>query len=372
MADKIDYYDILGITRDADAQEIKRAYRKLARDLHPDVNPDPKVEDQFKMVTAAYEVLSDPEKRRLYDNGVDPLSGSGQSAGFDPFDLMENFFGNSGPRGPMPRSQRGQDALVRIEVDLEEVVFGSDREITIETAIACGVCEGQGNAPGTDIITCTMCKGRGEVQMVQRSFLGQVMTTRACPQCRGFGNIIQNPCHECSGDGRVRTKRTVAFRVPPGVETGTRIQLAGEGEIGPGAGPAGDLYIEVQEKAHPIFHRKGDDLHCTLPVPMTAAALGVTVPLETLDGEQIVEIEPGTQSGSQRILKDQGVPHLRGQGRGDLIVHFDVLTPTSLDAGQRALVEQLAAIRDEEKITVNPVEQEPTFFGRIRDAFSGR
>jgi molecular chaperone DnaJ len=372
MAAQIDYYEILGVARDADAQEIKRAYRKMARELHPDVNPDPEVQDKFKMVTAAYEVLSDPQKRKLYDGGVDPLSGGGPSAGFDPFDLMETFFGTSGPRGPRPRSQRGQDALVRIEVELAEVLFGSERDITIETAIACGVCEGAGNAPNTEIITCTMCKGRGEVQMVQRSFLGQVMTTRACPQCRGFGNQIPNPCHECSGDGRVRTRRTVAFRVPPGVDSGTRIQLTGEGEVGPGAGPAGDLYIEILEKAHPVFQRDRDDLHCTLRVPMTAAALGISIPLETLDGEQVVVVDPGTQSGSQRTMPGLGVPHLRAQGRGNLVVEIEVLTPTDLNGEQKQLMEQLSQLRGEEEITVNPVEHNSGFFGRLKDAFAGR
>lgn len=372
MARNVDYYAILGVARNAEPQEIKRAYRKLARDLHPDLNPDPEVHERFKTVTAAYEVLSDPEKRRLYDSGIDPLSSSGGAGNFDPFDLMEAFFGQGASRGPRPRRQRGQDALVRIQVELDEVVFGSEREITIETAIACAMCEGEGTAPNTEVITCTMCKGRGEMQMVQRSFLGQVMTTRACPQCRGFGTQIPHPCHECSGDGRVRTRRTVAFRVPAGVESGTRIQLSGQGEVGPGAGPAGDLYVEVQEKPHPIFRREGDNLHCTLRVPMTAAALGTDIQLQTLDGEETITVSPGTQSGSQYTVHGCGVPHLRSQGRGDLQVHVEVLTPTSLDAGQRALLEQLAALRGEEKVDVNPVEHQATFFGRIKDAFTGR
>jgi molecular chaperone DnaJ len=372
MAPTKDYYATLGVGRGADPQQIKRAYRKLARELHPDLNPDPGTQERFKDVTAAYEVLSDPEKRRMYDSGIDPLNGGGPSAGFDFSDIMDAFFGQSGPRGPRSRRQRGQDALVRVQVELDEVVFGSDREITLETAVACSACEGAGTAEGTDVIGCTMCNGRGEIQQVQRSFLGQVMTTRACPQCRGYGTLIPNPCPECSGDGRVRTRRTLGFRIPPGVETGTRIQLSGEGEVGAGAGPPGDLYIEIVEKQHPVFKRQGDELLCTVSVPMTAAALGAEVPLETLDGEEIVRISPGTQSGYQYSIRGRGVPHLRGTGRGGLTVHVDVQTPTSLDHEQRELLEQLAALRGEEKPQGTPVEHHSGIFTRIKDAFSGK
>jgi len=376
MATSKDYYATLGVARNADPQEIKRSYRKLARELHPDLNPDPVTQEKFKDVTAAYEVLSDPEKRRMYDSGVDPLNGGGPSAGFDFSDIMDAFFGGGagggGARGPRPRRQRGQDALVRVQVELDEVVFGSEREITLETAVACDTCEGAGTARDTEVVTCTMCRGRGETQQVQRSFLGQVMTTRACPQCRGFGTLIPHPCPECSGDGRVRTRRTLSFRIPPGVETGTRIQMAGEGEVGAGAGPAGDLYLEILEKRHPVFQRHGDDLHCTLSVPMTAAALGAELPLETLDGEENVDIAPGTQSGYEFLIRERGVPHLRGGGRGSLTVHVDVQTPTNLDTQQQELLEQLAALRGEEKPQGTPVEQQHTFFGRIKDAFSGK
>lgn len=375
MPPRNDYYDVLGVARDADAQEIKRAYRKLARELHPDLNPDPVTQEKFKDVTVAYEVLSDPEKRRMYDNGIDPMaSGAGHPGGnFDFSDLMDAFFGPSSPRGPRPRMQRGQDALIRIQVDLDEVMFGSEREVTIDTAIACSACEGAGTAAGTEVVTCAMCKGRGEIQSVQRSFLGQVMTTRACPQCRGFGTTIPHPCPECSGDGRVRTRRTVGFRVPPGVETGTRIQLSGEGEVGMGAGPAGDLYVEIVEKPHPVFQRQGDDLHCTISLPMTAAALGAEIPLETLDGQELITVAPGTQSGWEHVLRDRGVPRLRGTGRGSLTVHLQVSTPTDLDTQQRELLRQLAELRDEEKPSATPVAQQSGgFFSRIKDAFAGK
>ncbi len=374
MPPRNDYYAVLGVAPEADAQEIKRAYRKMARELHPDLNPDPVTQERFKDVTVAYEVLSDPEKRRMYDNGVDPMaSGPGGSAGnFDFSDLMDAFFGPSAPRGPRPRQQRGQDALIRIQVELDEVMFGSEREVTIDTAVACSACEGAGTAPDTEVIGCTMCKGRGEIQSVQRSFLGQVMTTRVCPQCRGFGSVVPHPCPECSGDGRVRTRRTVGFRVPPGVETGTRIQLAGEGEVGTGAGPAGDLYVEIVEKPHAVFHRQGDDLHCTIALPMTAAALGAEIPLDTLDGQELIQVPPGTQPGEEHVLRDRGVPRLRGSGRGKLTVHLQVQTPTGLDSAQRELLTSLAGLRGEEKPSATPMPQTTGFFGRIKDAFAGK
>ncbi|MEI2716158.1 MAG: molecular chaperone DnaJ [Candidatus Nanopelagicales bacterium] len=372
MPPRNDYYDILGVSREADPGEIKRAYRRLARELHPDLNPDPVTQERFKDVTVAYEVLSDPDKRRLYDSGVDPMAANAAGGPFDFGDLMDAFFGPSAPRGPRPRRQRGQDALIRISVELDEVMFGSEREVTIDTAIACTACAGAGTAPDTEVVGCTMCKGRGEIQSVQRSFLGQVMTTRVCPQCRGFGTVIPHPCPECSGDGRIRTRRTVGFRVPPGVETGTRIQLSGEGEVGAGAGPAGDLYVEIVEKPHPLFQRNGDDLHCTLSVPMTAAALGTEISLTTLDGEELIKVAPGTQSGTENIIRDQGVPRLRGTGRGSLTVHLQVQTPTGVDSAQRALLEQLADLRGEDNPQGTPIAQTGGFFSRIKDAFAGK
>ncbi len=371
-----DYYAVLGVARDATPQEIKRAYRRLARELHPDVNPDNATQERFKSVAAAYEVLGDAEKRRMYDRGVDPrASTQGPGAGpFDFSDLMDAFFGQSGggQAGPPSRTQRGQDALIRLQLELHEVVFGSEREITIDTAIVCEACTGLGTAEHTDVETCTMCKGRGEIQSVQRSFLGQVMTSRVCPQCRGFGTVIPHPCPECSGDGRVRTRRSLTVKIPAGVETGTRIQLSGQGEVGPGGGPQGDLYVEIVEKPHPVFTRQGDDLHCTVSLPMTAAALGIEIPLETLDGEEKVEVPQGTQSGYEHVLGSHGVPHLRGQGRGTLTVHVEVETPRELTQPQRDLLEQLAALRDEENPTGKPVEQQSGLFTRLKDAFSGK
>ena len=349
-----DYYGDLGVAPGATDDELKKAYRKLARQLHPDVNPDPEAQERFKRVTAAYEVLSDPQKRQIVDLGGDPLSNGPGSAG-NPFtggfgglgDIMDAFFGG-GSRGPRSRVRQGSDALLRIECDLSETMFGAERELSLETAVVCSTCTGQGTAAGTHPSMCQTCQGRGEVQQVQRSFLGQVMTTRACPRCSGLGSVIEHPCGECGGDGRVRARRTLTVKVPAGVEHGMRIRLTGEGEVGPGGGPAGDLYVEIVERPHPVFSRDGDDLHCTVTLPMTAAALGTTVPLETLDGEEALDIAPGTQPDEVLTLRARGVPHLRASGRGDLHVHLRIEVPTKLDTKQEDLLRDLARLRGEE------------------------
>jgi molecular chaperone DnaJ len=353
-----DYYGLLGVPQDASDDEIKKAYRKLARQLHPDVNADPHSQERFKAVTAAYEVLSDPQKRQVVDLGGDPLQ-TGGGAGGSPFgaqgfgglgDIMDAFFGASGgARGPRSRVRQGADALLRIECELDETVFGAERELTVDTAVVCGTCTGAGAAPGTHPTTCDTCRGRGEVQQVQRSFLGQVMTTRVCPRCTGTGSVIPHPCGECGGDGRVRARRTLTVKVPPGVEDGMRIRLSGEGEVGPGGGPAGDLYVEVVERPHPVFSRDGDDLHCTVQLPMTAAALGATLPLQTLDGDEQLDVAAGTQPAEVITLRARGVPHLRATGRGDLHVHLDVQVPTKIDAKQEELLRDLARLRGEER-----------------------
>ncbi len=371
----IDYYAALNVSHDATGEEIKRAYRKLARELHPDVNPDPTTQERFKEVTAAYEVLSDPAKRQMYDSGGDPRGGQGAggfAGGFGFGDIMDAFFSGGGSRGPRSRQRRGQDALIRLEVDLREATFGTIRDISVDTAVACPTCRGSGAGAGSDRVTCTLCRGRGEVQTVQRSFLGQVMTARPCPQCGGFGDLISQPCAECSGDGRVRTRRSLTVKVPAGVDTGTRIQLTGEGEVGSGAGPAADLYIEIVEKTDPMYERRGDDLHCTITLPMTAAALGTGITLETLDGAAPIEIRAGTQSGTVRTLRGRGVTHLRGSGRGDLHVHVDVATPTKLDPTQIELLEQLAAMRGEEHPAGALQPGQNGIFSRLREAFGSK
>jgi molecular chaperone DnaJ len=388
-------YDTLGVSRDADGDAIKKAYRRLARQLHPDVNPDPATHEKFKDVTRAYEVLSDPEKRRMYDLGGDPFNGAGfggagAGQGFSFTDIMDAFFGGTAAggaagsgRGPRPRVRRGQDALIRLDVDLAEAAFGTTRELKVDTAVLCTVCHGEGAAPGSHPVPCETCGGRGETVQVQRSFLGEIRTMRPCAACRGFGTIIPEPCRECSGDGRVRSRRTLTVKIPAGVDTGTRVQLSGQGEVGPGGGPAGDLYVEIHVNEHPVFTRQGADLICNVTLPMTAAALGTTITLPTLEADVAAEdsevetsipfrISPGTQSGTETVLGGRGVPSLRGTGRGDLVVRIVVETPTRLDDQQEELLRELAALRDEESPDGQVEAPHKSVFDRLRDAFGPR
>ena len=361
-----DLYQTLGIDRSATQDEIKRAYRKLAREMHPDVNPDPKIQDRFKEITAAYEVLSDPQKRNSYDRGGDGFAG-----GFGGFsDIMDAFFGGGTARGPRPRMRQGQDALIRVDIDLGEACFGVTKNLAVETAVICTKCGGDGCEAGSSPRTCDICRGRGEVQQVTRSFIGQVMTSRPCGTCQGYGTVIANPCRECDGDGRVRSRREIEVKIPAGVETGNRIQLSGQGEVGPGGGNAGDLYVEIVELPHEHLVREENNLHISIAIPMTSAALGTVVTIETLDGEQKVEIKEGTQSGATVTLKGLGVTKLRGSGRGDLIVHIEVVIPSKLNKEQAELMRKFANSRNEDgsKVQIHRKNDEG-FFSKVRNAF---
>jgi len=366
----VDYYELLGVSRSASAEDIKRAYRRKARELHPDV-AETGDEEQFKMLTRAYEVLGDADNRRSYDMGIDPTAPRGEG-GFSGFgggfpaggfgsafpggtfgiqDLFETFFNGSttSSRGPVPRTRRGQDALLQLNISLPEAVFGVRREVDIDTAITCPLCQGDGAAPGSDVHMCDTCGGSGHVQRIQRSFLGQVMATAPCHDCDGFGTIIERPCPECYGEGRVRERHTIVVNVPAGVANGTRIRLEGRGDAGPGGGPAGDLYLEVHVQSDDKFVRAGNDLTATIDIPMTAAALGTTYLMDTFDGVQEIHIPAGTQSGDVVTLAGLGVGRLRGNGRGDLKVTVQVIIPRDLTDSQRALLQQFAADRGEER-----------------------
>lgn len=360
-----DHYEVLGIERTATPDEVKKAYRRLARELHPDVNPGADAQERFKLVTHAYDVLSDPQQREQYDLGG---SGGGGFGGFG--DIFETFFGASQrSAGPRSRRERGQDALLRIEVELGDVVFGVKRELEVDTAVICGTCEGSCCAKGTQPITCDICQGTGQIQRSVRSLLGNVMTSSPCGTCRGYGTVIVNPCPTCGGQGRVRARRKVTVDIPAGVETGLRLQLAGQGEVGPAGGANGDLYLEVKVKHHDIFSRNGDDLLATLEVQMTDAILGTTTKIDALDGPVTVEVKPGTQSAEVITVKDRGVTHLRGAGRGDLRFGVQVVTPTKLDSKQQELINQFASERKTVTPTLTHFQQ--GLFQKLRDRFLG-
>ncbi|MGA4669665.1 molecular chaperone DnaJ [Propionibacteriaceae bacterium Y1923] len=392
-----DYYEVLGVPRDATPEQIKKAYRKMAMKVHPDVASDADSAEKFKEVQEAYEVLHDEHKRAIYDRGGDP-NGRGGGAGFQDFggfgggftsgaggfdftNLVDAMFGAQAQRGPRSRTRRGQDALVRQSLTLAEAAFGVTKPLTIDTAVVCPKCTGSGAEEGSEPVTCATCHGRGDVTSVQRSFLGDIRTSQPCPQCRGYGSVIPQPCGECSGEGRVRHKRQISVKIPAGVSTGNRIHLESQGEVGPGGGPAGDLYVELVVANHDVFTRDGDNLELALRIPMTAAALGTRIPVTTLEAEREdsdpadrqvnVEVPAGTQSGTRIAIPNRGVPRLRGGGRGELGITFVVQTPTKLDDQQRDLLRQLAEVRDETSISSEPDKGHKGVFGRIKEAFGG-
>jgi molecular chaperone DnaJ len=372
-----DYYGLLGVSRNASDTEIKRAYRKLARELHPDINPDEAAQAKFKEISVAYEVLSDPEKRRIVDMGGDPLENAAAANGFPGFgglgDVFEAFFGGgSTSRGPVGRVRPGSDSLLRMRLDLAECATGVTKQVTVDTAVLCDRCQGRGTNGNSAPVTCDTCGGRGEVQTVQRSLLGQVMTSRPCPTCRGVGEVILDPCYQCGGDGRVRSRREISVKIPAGVGDGMRVRLAGQGEVGPGGGPAGDLYVEVHEQAHDIFVRDRDDLHCTISVPMVDAALGTTVTVDAILDE--ITIPPGVQPGAVTTLRGHGMPHLRSGVRGDLHVHVEVVVPDRLDHRDIELLRELKSRRTRDVPEVRSTHGAATsgLFSRLRETFTGR
>lgn len=367
-----DYYDLLGVSRDASTEQIKKAYRKLARTHHPDVNPDPEAAEKFKRISQAYEVLSNPDKRRQYDMGGGPGMGGGFPGGaaFDFGDIFDMFAGGmrgGRSQGPVPRQRRGGDILRKVAIDMKTVVFGGEQKVTYRTAVLCEKCEGACTEPGTSLRGCDTCGGTGHVQRVAQSLLGQMVTVQPCTTCDGHGDIVDTPCSGCGGRGRVPKERTVTISIPSGLENGNRIQVRGEGEVGEAGGPSGDLYVEVHVEPHRIFERRGNDLVTTITLPMTSAALGTSVPLETFDGERELVVAPGSQPGEEIVMKGLGVTQLRSDRRGDIRVLVDVQVPTDLTAEQRELLEQFAASRGEE--APRPVGQRSSsVFGRIRDA----
>ena len=333
-----DHYETLGVQRNASSDEIKKAYRKLARELHPDVNPSEQAQDKFKSVTHAYEVLGDEQSRRSYDSG-------GSEAGFGFGDIFETFFGGGGSRGPRSRAERGQDALLRVELTFEEAVFGVEKSIPVDTAVLCETCNGSCAKPGTSAKVCDICRGAGQVQTQVRSLLGSVVTSSPCGSCRGYGHIIPEPCLTCRGQGRVRARRDIELKIPAGVEDGLRLQLAGSGEVGFGGGPSGDLYVDISLAPHQYFSRNGDELICELEVPLHDAVLGTMVKIDSFDGEVELQVPAGSQTGDVISVKGKGFGRLRQSGRGDLLVTIQVKIPSKLDSKQKELFRTLAGFR---------------------------
>lgn len=351
-----DYYEILGIGRDASQEEIKRAYRKLVRQYHPDANPGNKeAEERFKLINEAYEVLSDPQKKAQYDQfgfvgDVPPQGGEGpwDFGGFgDLFgDLFGDFFGGFGSRRDARAPQRGMDLEMPLTVTLREAAFGASKVVYIPRWENCRTCGGSGAAPGTSPERCPHCGGKGQVESRSRSPFGEFVTVRTCPHCGGSGYVIKNPCKECGGRGKTRVRHKVEVNIPPGIDTGMRLRIRGEGEEGRNGGPPGDLYLVIEVEEDPVFKRQGDDLHVRVEVPFPIAALGGKISVPTLEGEEEMEINPGTQSGSIKRLKGLGMPRQRGSGRGDLIAHINIAVPRNLTDKQRALIEALAMEMD--------------------------
>ena len=364
-----DLYEILGVETSSSDEEIKRAYRRRARELHPDTGGD---ENEFKELTTAYEVLKNPQARANYDQFGDPRGPGG--GGADPFggmgdlsDLINAFFGG-GFSGGSPRArQGGRDAIVDVALTLEEAAAGVRRDVQVTLARSCDECDGAGAADGSEPVTCPTCSGLGKVQQVTRSVFGQMLTTGTCPDCRGNGTHVAEPCPACSGEGRRQVSETVTVDILPGVDTGTRLKVSGRGESGRRGAVAGDLYVRIRLAEHDTFVRDGNDLHSELQVPMTQAALGAELKLPTLYGEEAVSIPPGTQTGDVITLRRQGMPKLNGGGaRGDLHIHCRVEIPKRLSEREVELLTELAAVRGEE---TSEYSNQKGFLGRLRDAF---
>ncbi len=372
-----DYYEVLGVTRTASVDDIKAAYRKCALKWHPDRHPQDKAEAEvkFRESTEAYSVLSDSQKRQIYDTyGHAGLSGAGGGVDFsgtifqDFHDIFGDFFGfedlfSGGRRGGRGRrSQRGSDLRYDMTLTFEEAATGVNTKIKIPRQEFCGACNGTGAKAGTGVVACQTCGGRGQLAYQQGFFT----ITRTCPACQGAGQIIKERCIECRGQGRIEQERTIELRIPPGVDTGTRLRVQGEGEPGPNGGPTGDLYVVLEVKEHPFFERRGADLYCTIPISIAQAALGAELQVPGLGGDEKLKIPEGTESGAVFRIRGKGLADPHGGGKGDLYYHVRVLTPTKLTREQRKLVEQLGASL---KVENKPAERGSSLFDKVKDIF---
>jgi len=370
MAEKRDYYEVLGVNRGANSDEIRRAFRNLAKEFHPDVNKSPDAEAKFKEINEAYAILSDNERRAAYDRyGHAGLEGMPIDFNFDfPFsDLFSEFFGfGMGTQRRRRAPRRGADLRYDIALEFEEAVFGLDKEIEFERQEICSVCDGSRAEPGTSPIRCETCKGTGEVRQARQTFLGSLVNVTTCPTCGGLGETISTPCHQCNGRGQERKVIHRVVSIPAGVDEGTQIRLAGEGEPGPNNGPKGDLYIVIHVKPHRYFRRRNNDILLDLAINVAQATLGAEVTVPTVDGEEQLKISAGSQPGKMIRMKGKGVPRLRRNGRGDQLVILSVEIPRSLTSEQRKLFEDLAATMGTEALP-----QEMSLVDKLKDLFGG-
>ena len=374
-----DFYDLLGVSRGATAEELKRAYRRRARDLHPDANhDDPEAEARFKELSRAYETLKDPRLRQRYDTygeaglrgaaGGDPFGGGAGAGGglgdiFDAFFGGESPFGGGGGGGRPSGPPRGADVEAVLRLDLEQAVFGAEEQVTVKTAVVCEHCEATGAEPGTGAQRCGDCGGSGQVRRMRQSILGQMVTAGPCPTCNGVGEIIASPCEECGGEGRRVEEKAFVVDIPAGVDTGSTLRLTGRGAVGPRGGGTGDLYVHIEVRPHDTFVRDGDDLRHALAVSPTQAVLGAEYRLETLDGPETLTVEPGTPTGHVLRMRGRGVPRLQHRGRGDLLIEVVVDVPDKVSEAEEELWRQLAELRGDD---VAPPES--GLMGRIRSA----
>lgn len=364
-----DHYSTLGVAADASAEDIKKAYRKLARQLHPDINPSPEAAEKFKNVTEAYDTLSDSKRRQHYDMGGQQSMGG---AGFGFGDIFDAFFGSGtagARRGPRSRAARGEDAVLRIDLDLDEVIFGSHREEQVNTAVRCETCEGECTAPGTSPKSCNVCNGTGEETRQVRSVLGPMVTSTPCSACQGYGTVIEHPCTSCYGQGRKRAQATLSIDIPPGLSTGERFRLPGKGEAGPAGGAYGDVYVVIRVLEHETYVRDGDNLLASLDISMLDAVFGTTAVLPGVDGDITLEIPSGVQSGDVITVAGRGVTGLHTSVRGDLEIRIRVLTPTKLDSRQKELLQEFAA-RDKQTFQPHLLKKnEAGLFSKLREKF---
>lgn len=369
---KRDYYDILGVPKGASGEDLRKAYRRLAKQYHPDVNKEAGTEERFKEINEAYAVLSDDEKRSAYDRfGHAGVSGNAQDfgAGFGGFsDIFEEFFGGFGGGRTANRRapRRGADLRYDLDLTFEEAIFGVEKEIEVTRSETCPHCQGSRAEPGTTPMRCPTCKGSGEVRQVRQSFLGSMVSVSTCPTCQGTGETLASPCHACRGSGQVRVSRKRVVSIPPGVDTGTQMRLAGEGEPGIYGGPHGNLYIVINTLPHRYFRRRGNDILLDLSINVAQAALGDEVQVPTVDGSEKLVIPPGTQPGRIFKLKGKGAPILQRSGRGDQIVVVSVHVPTHLTADQKKLFKQLA-----ETMNTDVQPQEKGFLDKLKDVLGG-